>query len=105
MSSFFHSIVEKDMDQIKVVLAVGIGAAFLGAVVYKLYRKSKEAKNFRQLVKDWKACGVVSQLHIFPLKSGHGIPVEEAYAQKIGLVNGKLQDRFSSQIFLYICIF
>ncbi|XP_046437969.1 mitochondrial amidoxime-reducing component 1-like isoform X2 [Daphnia pulex] len=81
------------MDQIKVVLAVGIGAAFLGAVVYKLYRKSKEEKNFRKLVKGWKACGVVSQLHIFPLKSGHGIPVEEAYAQKIGLVNGELQDR------------
>jgi hypothetical protein len=93
------------MDQIKVVLAVGIGAAFLGAVVYKLYRKSKEEKNFRQLVKGWNACGVVSQLHIFPLKSGHGIPVEEAYAQKIGLVNGELQDRFVIPNFANICIF
>ena len=97
MSGFFLSFVEKDMDQIKVFLAVGIGAALLGAAVaYKLYMKSKEEKHFRQLVKKWKASGVVSQLHIYPLKSGHGIQVEEAYAHKMGLVHGELQDRFVS---------
>jgi len=84
------------MDQKqKVVLAVGIGAALVGAAVaYKLYIKSNQMKTSKQLVKGWKACGVVSQLHIFPIKSCHGIPVEEADAQKMGLVNGELQDRF-----------
>lgn len=82
------------MDQ-KVVLAVGVGAALLSAAVaYKLYMKSNQMKTSRQLVKGWKACGVVSQLHIFPIKSCQGIPVEEADAYKMGLVNGLLQDRF-----------
>ncbi|XP_046441184.1 mitochondrial amidoxime-reducing component 1-like isoform X1 [Daphnia pulex] len=84
------------MDQKqKVVLAVGIGAAALlgAAAAYKLYKKSNQMKTSKQLVKGWKACGVVSQLHIFPIKSCHGIEVEEADAQKMGLVSGELQDR------------
>jgi cytochrome bd-type quinol oxidase subunit 1 len=90
------------MDQKqKVVLAVGIGAAALlgAAAAYKLYKKSNQLKTSKQLVKGWKACGVVSQLHIFPIKSCHGIEVEEADAQKMGLVSGELQDRFVNPSF------
>jgi hypothetical protein len=94
------------MDQQKVVLAVGIGAALLSAAVaYKIYMKSNQMKYSSQLVKEWKACGVVSQLHIFPIKSCQGIPVEEAEAQKMGLVNGELQDRFVKSKFCetFVC--
>jgi hypothetical protein len=84
------------MDQKqKVVLAVGIGAALLSAAVaYRLYKKSNQKKNSSHLVKGWTACGSVSQLHIFPIKSCQGISVEEADAHQMGLVNRELQDRF-----------
>ncbi|KAI9561759.1 hypothetical protein GHT06_012720 [Daphnia sinensis] len=77
-----------------VVLAVGVGVGLLtAAAAYKLYVRSSQMKNSKQLVKGWKACGVVSQIHIFPIKSCQGIQVDEADAREMGLVNGELQDR------------
>ncbi|XP_057376493.1 mitochondrial amidoxime-reducing component 1-like [Daphnia carinata] len=76
------------------VLAAGVGVGLLtAAAAYKLYMTSLQMKNSKQLVKGWKACGVVSQIHIFPIKSCQGIQVKEADACEMGLVNGELQDK------------
>lgn len=83
-----------------VVLAVGVGVGLLSAAAaYKLYAKPSQMKNSKQLVKGWKACGVVSHINMFPIKSCQGIPVDEADAREMGLVSGELQDRSVKQMF------
>lgn len=89
----------------KLALAVGVGAALISAAAaYKLYKKSSQiqGKSSKQLVKGWKPVGRVAALHIFPIKSCHGVEVDEAQAEAMGLVNGELQDRF---VYLYKCNF
>lgn len=91
----------------KLVLAVGAGAAILSAAAaYKFFSNESlpiEKKNSKQLVKEWKAVGSVTALHIFPIKSCQGIQVEEAQAGAMGLaVNEDLQDRFCHLTFTLV---
>lgn len=89
----------------KVALAVGVGAAILtAAAAYKAYVKSsqKQERKSKQLVKGWNPVGKVTALHVFPIKSCHGVEVVEAQAEAMGLVNGELQDRF---VYLNECNF
>lgn len=62
----------------------GVGVAVLGfGLGYKYLRKPEKVVRV----------GVVSQLLIYPLKSGKAAPVTLAECQKLGLKFGELQDR------------
>ncbi|XP_015249084.1 PREDICTED: mitochondrial amidoxime-reducing component 1-like isoform X1 [Cyprinodon variegatus] len=69
----------------KASLLVGAaGAALLGfGLGYKYMRKPEKAVRV----------GVVSQILIYPLKSGKAVPVSVAECQRLGLKAGELQDR------------
>ena len=79
----------------KIILAVGLGAAVVSGAAYTLFRGSSQGKekSSKELVKEWKAVGRLTDLHIFPIKSCKGIKVEEADAHAMGLTNATLQDR------------
>lgn len=77
----------------KLAIAVGAGAALLaGAAAYKAYKRASYGTS-SELVKSWKPVAKVTAIHIYPIKSCHGIQVDEAEATTLGLINGELQDR------------
>jgi len=87
-------MISADVNSKLTIVAVGLGAALSVAAAYKFYCASRRSRlNSKQLVKSWKAVGHVSSLHVYPIKSCHGIQVEEAECQNLGLVHKELQDR------------
>ena len=77
----------------KLAIAVGTGAALLAAAAaYKAYKRATYSIS-SELVKSWKPVAKVTAIHIYPIKSCHGIQVDEAEATTLGLVNGECQDR------------
>lgn len=79
----------------KLAIAVGAGAALLAAAAaYKNY-KERSLKTSKDLVKSWKPVAKVTAIHIYPIKSCHGIQVDEAEVTTLGLASGELQDRYN----------
>ncbi|XP_071523613.1 mitochondrial amidoxime reducing component 2-like [Panulirus ornatus] len=68
-----------------VAVSVGVGA-LAGWWAWRRYTSL-------QLPDEWEEVGEVSDLTIFPLKSGRGVSVEQAQATTHGLAHGDLQDR------------
>lgn len=87
-------MISADVKSKLAIVAFGLGTALTVAAVYRFYCASRKSRlNSKQLVKSWKAVGRVSSLHVYPIKSCHGVQVEEAECQTLGLVHQELQDR------------
>ena len=82
-----------DVKSKLVIVAVSLGAVLSLAVVYRFYASKKGKKSSKELVKAWKAVGRVTSIHVYPIKSCHGIQVDEAECQTLGIVHKELQDR------------
>lgn len=86
-------------QQRKLAMTIGLGVVTVAAGYYLYTRMQRRGgslpKSAQQCVKEWKAVGKVTNLHIFPIKSCKGIEVEEAEAMHMGLgLNEEIRDRY-----------
>uniref|UniRef100_A0A8D9BD55 Mitochondrial amidoxime reducing component 2 n=1 Tax=Cacopsylla melanoneura TaxID=428564 RepID=A0A8D9BD55_9HEMI len=82
------------------VLVSGVTSLF---IVWMMTRQSdrnkRTANSYNQIPIEWKQVGIVTGLHIYPLKAGHGLSVDRAYCEQKGLTQigkdgvGQLSDR------------
>ncbi|XP_069950478.1 mitochondrial amidoxime reducing component 2-like isoform X2 [Cherax quadricarinatus] len=75
--------------------AVGVGVSVgvsvgVGAVAVWWVWRQRSAQHLQFM---WEEVGEVSELTIYPLKSGRGVSVNSAQATSYGLAHGKLEDR------------
>ncbi|XP_071523615.1 mitochondrial amidoxime-reducing component 1-like [Panulirus ornatus] len=74
------------LERLELSFACGGMAALAGWLAWRLYSRPHHPK-------EWEEVGEVSDLTIFPLKSGRGVSVKQAQATTHGLAHGELQDR------------
>ncbi|KAL1453689.1 hypothetical protein WDU94_010009 [Cyamophila willieti] len=62
-------------------------------------RNKRPSNSYKQIPTKWNQVGIVTGLHIYPLKAGHGVSVDRAYCDRKGLTPiekesvGPLSDR------------
>jgi len=88
-------------------LVIGVAAVLLTAAVAWWHQKV-QGKN--KVPTKWRRVGEVSEMTIYPLKSGKGVDLKKAHCTELGLrgISDKtteLLDRYTYMWFFLICIF